>query len=65
MNCLGGSLGRCIGGSWLQNYSYVVLEHGIMDKKCGVCPHHNYHDLERVFNGKRKCRSSKSPSQIS
>ncbi|CAH3045403.1 unnamed protein product [Pocillopora meandrina] len=47
MNCLDGSLGRCIGGSWLQNYSYVVLEHGIMDKKCGVCPHHNYHDLER------------------
>lgn len=65
MNCLDGSLGRCIGGSWLQNYSYVVLEHGIMDKKCGVCPHHNYRDLERVLNGKRKCRSSKSPSQIS
>ncbi|XP_027054855.1 uncharacterized protein LOC113681918 [Pocillopora damicornis] len=54
MNCLDGSLGRCIGGSWLQNYSYVVLEHGIMDKKCGVCPHHNYHDLERVLNARNR-----------
>ncbi|XP_022797942.1 uncharacterized protein LOC111336170 [Stylophora pistillata] len=48
MNCLDGSLGSCVGGSWLQNYSYVVLEHGMMDKKCRVCPNHHYNDLERA-----------------
>ncbi|KAJ7372106.1 hypothetical protein OS493_020531 [Desmophyllum pertusum] len=54
MNCLEQSLASCVGGDWLQNYSFVVLEHGVMDKKCGVCPRHDYSNLERVMHATNK-----------
>ena len=52
MNCLERSHAKCAGGAWLEDYSYVVLEHGMVDKKCGVCPNHNYTNLERALHGK-------------
>ena len=54
MNCLERSLAKCSGGTWLQDYSYVVLEHGMVDKKCGVCRNHNYTNLEQTLHGKRR-----------
>ena len=58
MNCLKHSLESCVGSAWLKNYSTVILEHGVMDKKCGVCPGHHYQDLERALHGKTNCRLS-------
>ena len=54
MNCLERALGNCVGGTWLQDYSYVVLEHGMVDKKCNVCSEHNYTNLEQALHGKRR-----------
>ncbi|KAL9971674.1 hypothetical protein ACROYT_G017871 [Oculina patagonica] len=50
MDCLEQSLASCVGGAWLRNYSYVVLEHGVMDKKCGVCHKHDYTNLEQALH---------------
>ena len=58
MDCLDLSLASCPGGSWLPQYSYVVLEHGVMDKKCGVCTGHQYGNLEIALNGKKKTVAS-------
>ena len=52
MDCLDGSLALCSGGQWLTNYSFVVLEHGMMDKRCGVCPGHRFEHLAYSLNGK-------------
>lgn len=54
MDCLEQSLESCVGGTWLRNYSDVVLEHGVMDKKCGVCRKHDYAGLERALHGKKQ-----------
>ena len=53
MDCLGSALSSCSNGTWLSEYSFVVLEHGIMDKKCGVCPEHSYDSLIGALQGKR------------
>ena len=45
---------KCSDGAWLPEYSFVVLEHGVMDQKCGVCPGHQYRGLEKALNGKLK-----------
>ena len=63
MNCLERSLEKCAGGDWLEDYSYVVLEHGMMDKKCGVCPNHNYANLEQALRGKRHHQAFTGPLQ--
>ena len=63
MNCLERSLEKCAGGDWLEDYSYVVLEHGMMDKKCGVCPNHNYANLEQALHGKRHHQTFSEPLQ--
>ena len=54
MDCLWKSLKKCRGGTWLAQYSLVVLEHGVMDKKCAVCRRHRVRKLEKALNGKRK-----------
>ncbi|XP_020604561.1 uncharacterized protein LOC110043456 [Orbicella faveolata] len=54
MNCLERSLAKCDGGAWLQDYSYVVLEHGMVDKKCNVCRDHNYTNLEQRLHASTK-----------
>lgn len=54
MECLDYFIARCSDGEWLSAYSFVVLEHGIMDKKCGVCPGHSYDSLERALNASSK-----------
>lgn len=53
MDCLESALSSCGNGAWLSEYSFVVLEHGIMDKKCGVCPEHSYDSLIGALQGKR------------
>ena len=53
MDCLESALSSCSKGAWLSEYSFVVLEHGIMDKKCGVCPEHSYDSLIGALQGKR------------
>lgn len=53
MDCLESALSSCGNGAWLTEYSFVVLEHGIMDKKCGVCPEHSYDSLIGALQGKR------------
>lgn len=58
MDCLDFELSICVNGAWLSNYSFVVLEHGIMDKKCGVCPEHSYDSLAGKLQGKKLRRPS-------
>ncbi|XP_048589646.1 uncharacterized protein LOC5502819 [Nematostella vectensis] len=33
-------------GPFIGNYSYVVLQHAMMDKKLNICPHHRYGKLK-------------------
>ncbi|CAH3158713.1 unnamed protein product [Porites evermanni] len=55
MDCLWKSLKKCRGGTWLAQYSLVVLEHGVMDKKCAVCRRHRVRKLEKALNGHDTC----------
>ncbi|KAK2556083.1 hypothetical protein P5673_022099 [Acropora cervicornis] len=54
MDCLESALSNCSNGAWLSEYSFVVLEHGIMDKKCGVCPEHSYDSLIGALQARKK-----------
>ncbi|EDO31869.1 predicted protein [Nematostella vectensis] len=39
-------------GPFIGNYSYVVLQHAMMDKKLNICPHHRYSKLKTRLKGK-------------
>ena len=52
IDCLDESIPSCSEGEWLSEYSFVVLEHGMMDKQCGICPEHGYEHLANTLNGK-------------
>ena len=48
MQCLENSNCR---GVFIDNYSYVILQHGMMDKKLNVCPMHSYGKLRKKLKG--------------
>jgi hypothetical protein len=50
MQCLEATSCR---GPFVDNYSYVVLQHGMMDKKLNMCPNHVYTTLKAKVQGKQ------------